>query len=374
MVFYREEFEALGDKIYLNHAGIGPCPKSAYDAINAFNKGIASGNSNHSEAFKTVGDCKALIGQLVNVPPEYISLSGNTSMGLNYVAASYPFAKGDRVLIIDRQFPAVVHPWLNQKQRGVVCEFVPSDPYPDLELTLSIIDRRTKFVVISWVRFFDGYRVNLKEWADALHERGVYLAVDGMQGCGAIPVDLTDCRVDVFSAGGAKWLLSPLGTGFLYVAPELRDELKPVFAGWLQMLESDDFSTFLDYDYHIPPDGRRFEVATYPFMLLYGMREALKILLDANPSRIAPHIFGLLDALISQLDNVSDYRIKSCLDENARSGILSIETPEGPEVAERLAGNGIRVSYREGGLRISPHLYNTKEDIAKLVAALLKHS
>ncbi len=374
MAFFEKEFSALGDTVFLNHANYGPRPESAYQAMDAYTRRFMEGTHDHFEASKVIGDCKGLIGSLVNVPPEFVSLSGNTSMGLNYVAASYPFAEGDRVLIIDRQFPAAVHPWLNQKQRGVVCNFVPADPYPDLESTLSMIDERTKFVVLSWVRFFDGYRVNLKEWADALHERGVYLVVDGMQGCGAIPVDLTVCGVDAFSAGGAKWLLSPLGTGFLYVAPGLREKLKPVFAGWLQMLEDDDFSTFLNYDYHIPPDGRRFEVATYPFMLLYGMREALKILLDADPSRIAPHIFSLLDRIVAQLKGESDFEILSCLDENTRSGILSIRTPEGPEAVERLADNGFRVSYREGGLRISPHLYNTDEDIDKLLRFLLLHS
>ncbi len=372
MAFFEEEFTALGDTVFLNHASYGPRPKSACEAMDAFSREMAAGTHDHFETFKVIGDCKELIGRLVNVSPDYISLSGNTSMGLNYVAASYPFVDGDKVLIIDRQFPAVVHPWLNQKQRGVVCEFVPSDLYPDLELTLSMIDERTKFFVISWVRFFDGYRVNLKEWADALHERGVFLAVDGMQGCGVIPVDLTDCGVDAFSAGGAKWLLSPLGTGFLYVAKELRDKLKPVFAGWLQMLENNDFSTFLDYDYHIPPDGRRFEVATYPFMLLYGMREALRILAETDPVRIAPYIFDLLEGLALQLQNVNGFKVLSCLDKDSRSGILSIETPEGPEVVERLVKNGIQVSYREGGLRVSPHLYNTEDDIEKLVASLLQ--
>ncbi len=373
MAFFADEFSALGDTLYFDHASYGPRPASAVAAMNAFNREMADGTHDHFVAYNAIGDCKKLIGKLVNVSPEYVSLSGNTSMGLNYVAASYPFRKDDKVLIVDRQFPAVVHPWLNQQQRGVSCEFIPSDPYPDLDTALSMIDERTKFVIISWVRFFDGYRVNLNEWADALHERGVYLVVDGMQGCGAIPVDLTDCGVDAFSAGGAKWLLSPLGTGFLYVAPGLREELQPVFAGWLQMLEDDDFTTFLDYDHHIPPDGRRFETATYPTMLLYGMREALRILNEADPARIAPHIFGLLDNLVSCLAEEKGFEVLTNLDDSVRSGILSIKTPEGPGVLERLTAGNIRVSFREGGLRISPHLYNTETDIEKLAASIIRY-
>jgi selenocysteine lyase/cysteine desulfurase len=107
-------------------------------------------------------------------------------------------------------------------------------------------------------------------------------------------------------------------------------------------------------------------------MLLYGMREALRILVDADPTRIAPYIFGLLDSLVTQLSGIDGFKVLSCLDKNSRSGILSIETPEGPEVVERLVKNGIQVSYREGGLRVSPHLYNTEDDIEKLVASLLQ--
>ncbi|MCP4231236.1 MAG: aminotransferase class V-fold PLP-dependent enzyme [bacterium] len=371
MALYKEEFTALGDIVYLNHASYGPRPISAYKAMDTFCRNMTNGSHAFGDTYEVVGDCKELIGKLVNVSPEYVSLSGNTSMGLNYIAASYPFRERDEVLIIDRQFPTAVHPWLNQQQRGVKCSFVPADPYPDLERALSMINKHTRFVVVSWIRFFDGYRVNLKEWTDAVHEYGAYLVVDGMQGCGAIPLNLTETGVDAFSAGGAKWLLSPLATGFLYVAEELRDELKPVFAGWLQMLDDLDFESSFDYNWRIPPDGRRFEVATYPFALLYGMREALRILVDADPVNIAPHIFSLLDRLISQIEGINGFKIISCMDDEVRSGILSIETPEGSEIVERLGAEEIKVSFREGGLRISPHLYNTRENIDTLVKSII---
>ncbi|UCE26510.1 MAG: aminotransferase class V-fold PLP-dependent enzyme [Candidatus Coatesbacteria bacterium] len=368
----RSLFEITKTKTFLNNASHGPHPEPARRAMVDYFARRATNDIPEEELGAVVEETRDELARLVGAPRETVSIVGNTTMGLSLITAAYPFEPGDEVLVLDRCFPSAVLPWLHLRGRGVEVRLVPADRYPDLERALDMVTPSTRLLAASWVRFFDGYRMDLGEWAAALHERGVRFVVDGMQGLGVVDVDLPATCVDAMAAGGAKWLLSPCGTGLLYVAPEFRRELTMPFAGWMQMIEWEAFDDghFLDYDVHDPGDGRAFEAGTYPFGLLVGMRESVRLLNEVGIANIEKHVQGLLDRLVERVEAIPGCGVRSDLSSGHRSGIISLETPDPRVDTERLLANDVIVSYRQGGIRVSPYLFNDEDDIERLVDVL----
>jgi len=144
------------------------------------------------------------------------------------------------------------------------------------------------------------------------------------------------------------------------------------FAGWFQMIEWEgfDFGHFLDYDVHDPGDGRAFEAGTYPFGLLFGMRESLRLLNEVCTANIERYVLGLLDRLVERVEAIPGCGVRSDLSPTHRSGIVSLGTPDPKAETERLIANNVIVSYREGGVRVSPHLFNNEDDIERFIDVL----
>jgi selenocysteine lyase/cysteine desulfurase len=368
----RSLFEITRKKTFLNNASHGPHPEPARRAMVDYFARRATNEIPEEELGAAVEETRDEAARLVRAPRETISIVDNTTVGLSLITAAYPFEPGDEVLVLDRCFPSAVLPWLHLRDRGVDVRLVPADPYPDLERALDMVTPKTRLLAASWVRFFDGYKMDLAKWATALHDKGVRFVVDGMQGLGVIDVHLPATGIDAMAAGGAKWLLSPCGTGLLYVAPEFRRELTMPFAGWAQMIEwgGFDFGNFLDYDVHDPGDGRAFEFGTYPFGLLFGMRESLRLFNETGTENIERYVLGLLDGLIERIEKLPGCGVRSDLSPEHRSGIISLETPDPEADAEKLLANDVIVSFREGGVRVSPHLFNNEDDMERLAGVL----
>jgi cysteine desulfurase/selenocysteine lyase len=368
----RSLFEITKTKAFLNNASHGPHPDPARRAMVDYFTRRATNDIAEEELGAALEQTRRELARLIRAPRETVSIVGNTTLGLSLITAAYPFEAGDEVLVLDRCFPSAVLPWLHLRDRGVEVRLVPADPYPDLERALDMVTPKTRLLAASWVRFFDGYKMDLTEWASAMHEKGVRFVVDGMQGLGAIDVNLLETGIDAMAAGGAKWLLSPCGTGLLYVSHEFRRELKMPFAGWFQMIEWEgfDFGNFLDYDVHDPGDGRAFEAGTYPYGLLFCMRESLRLLNETGTGEIERHVLSLLDLLAGRIERIPGCGVRSDLSPTHRSGIVSVKTPDPRADAERLIANNVIVSYREGGVRVSPHLFNNEDDIDRLVSVL----
>jgi cysteine desulfurase/selenocysteine lyase len=368
----RSLFEITKTKAFLNNASHGPHPDAARKAMVDYFTRRATNDISEEELGVALEQTRDELARLIRAPRETVSIVGNTTLGLSLVTVAYPFEPGDEVLVVDRCFPSAVLPWLNLRKRGVNVRMVPADPYPDLERALAMITPKTRLLAASWVRFFDGYKMDLTEWASVLHEKGVRFVVDGMQGLGVVDVNLPETGVDAMAAGGAKWLLSPCGTGLLYVSPEFRRELKMPFAGWMQMIEWEgfDFGHFLDYDVHDPGDGRSFEAGTYPYGLLFGMRESLRLLNETGTAEIERYVLSLLDLLVERIERIPGCGVRSDLSPMHRSAIVSVKTPDPRTDAERSLADNVIVSYREGGVRVSPHLFNNEDDIGKFVDVL----
>ncbi|HEU5303273.1 MAG TPA: aminotransferase class V-fold PLP-dependent enzyme, partial [Gemmatimonadales bacterium] len=370
----RAEFPWTADTIYLNNASIGPLPERTRCELEAFNrKRAAPFQLPDREIMAMMADSRRLAAELIGAAPEEIALTINTGFGLSLAARALPLKPGDIVLASDREFPANVYPWMLLKDAGVTLELVPTTPegWPDeARLLERLADPRVRVLAVSLVQFSNGYRVDLDRLSRATRASGTYLVVDAIQAVGQLPVDLRETPVDVLSCGGQKWLLSPWGSGFVYVRRALIRELRPSVTGWMAFEGTDDFTRLTQYNDSLRGDARRFELITLPYQEFAGMNTSLRLLLSIGIQRIADHLQAL-HVPVLEWARRRGVRVASPAGQRG-SGILCVAPADVGAAFRFLKLARVVSSLREGAIRFSPHFYNTVEEMERVVATLEK--
>jgi cysteine desulfurase / selenocysteine lyase len=372
----RREFPwaANGEAIFLNHASTGPRPERARVRADDFNRRRTKPWEIPAELqFGTLARGRELCAPLVGASTSEIALMVNTSYGLNVAARVLPFSPGDVVITSDREFPSNIYPWMAlERSRGVTLRVIPcAGRIPDEERILrELDDPKVKGVVLSWVSFESGYRMDLATLGAACRERGIWFIVDAIQAVGAAPIDVRACQIDILACGAQKWLLSPWGTGFVYVREELARTLEPVEVSWMSTRGSDDFSRLIEYDFTYRDSARRFEVITLPYQDFAGMNASLELMhevgLDAVYARVRAHA----DRIVEWACSRGDVTLVTPAARGKRAGVIAVIPPDAPAASRRLSEAGVIHSLREGAIRLSPHFYNTAEEIDRALALL----
>jgi cysteine desulfurase/selenocysteine lyase len=368
----RTEFPWTSTTTYLNNASIGPLPERTRLVLETFNrKRAAPFQLPDRELFATMAESRRLAAELIGASPEEIGLTINTGFGLSLAARALPLHAGDIVLTSDREFPANVYPWMLLKDSGVQLELAPTtaEGWPDEPYLLDRLrDPRVRVLAISLVQFSNGYTVDLAELSAATRAHGTYLVVDAIQAVGQVPVDLKKTPVDVLACGAQKWLLSPWGSGFVYVRRELIRDLRPSVTGWMAFEGTDDFTRLTQYNDTLRGDARRFELITLPYQDFAGMNASLGLLLGAGIPSIARHIRGL-HAPVLEWAASRGVRVASPIGERG-SGIVCVAPPDVGGAFRALKAAGVVCGMREGAIRFSPHLYNTIDEMQRVVDLL----
>jgi cysteine desulfurase/selenocysteine lyase len=367
------EFPWTADTVYLNNAAIGPIPERTRRALDEFTaKRTAPHLLPDRELFAGLAAARLGIAHLLNADPAEIALATNTSFGLHLAARALPLKPGDIVLLSDKEFPANVYPWLLLKKEGIAVEVARCGPegWPDEDHLLERLrDPRVRVLAVSFVQFSNGYRADLKKLGAACRANGTYLVVDGIQGVGNSVLDVRETPVDLLACGGQKWLLSPWGSGFVYVRKELIPTLEPAITGWMAFEGTDDFSRLTEYNPTFRADARRFEMITLPFQDFVGMTASLGLLLEIGIRDIAEVTRGMHEPVVKWARE-NGVRITSPLEERHRSAILCVAPPKAAEAFHAVKRARIVCSLREGAIRLSPHCYNTIEEMEKVVEVL----
>ena len=368
----RDEFPWADQTLYLNHASVGPLPERTRRALDEFNRQRAMPfQLPDRDLFAVLAESRRLVAELLSVTREEIALTVNTGFGLGVVARALPLRPGDVVLLSDREFPANVYPWLRLRELGIEVELVPttSAGWPDeARLLERLADPRVRVLAVSLVQFSNGYRVDLAALSAATRRTGAYLVVDAIQAVGQIPLDLGRTQVDVLACGGQKWLLSPWGSGFVYVRRELISRLSPPVTGWMAFEGTDDFTRLTTYSDTLRADARRFELITLPYQDFAGFNASLGLVRDMGIERIQAHLRRLHEPVLAWAER-SGARIVSPRGERG-SGILCLAPGDVGAAFRRLKAARVICSLREGAIRLSPHGYNTLEEMERVVAVL----
>jgi cysteine desulfurase / selenocysteine lyase len=365
---------ARGEAIFLNHASTGPHPERTLRALHEYTSLRAQPWKVDLEMqFGTLRRSRELCAALIGASADEIACMVNTTYGLNLAARALPLHAGDTVLTFDREFPANIYPWMAlERSKGVRLQRIPFvDGMPDEETLLRELERPdVKAVSISWVQFAAGCRADLARIGRACRERGKWFVVDAIQGVGAAMLDVKTCGIDILACGGQKWLLSPWGSGFVYVREELVHTLEPVAVGWMATRASEDFSRLVDYDLTYFDNARRFEVITLPYQDFYGLNASLSLIHELGLDHVAAHIESLADIIVDWARDHAGVKLVTPAERAKRAGIVGV-APRNPEQAfDRLTKAGVVCSLREGAIRLSPHCYTTKDEVERALELL----
>jgi selenocysteine lyase/cysteine desulfurase len=382
--------------LWAMHCAEGPVPRAGVRAVRAFMlKELQPWSVRWEEDFRGLpAAVRQEAAALLGGQAEDVSLTPTTSSGLVAVAQGFPWQPGDEVVAPLGEFPSNAWPWLALEARGVSFREVPlweghragieawastpptagSDPETRL---IAALGPRTRILTVSWVRFQDGLKLDLRRLGGACRERGIHLVVDGIQGAGTVRVELEGLAA--FATGGHKGLLAPQGLGFLWTDPSFRQLLSPS-GSWLSVEEATDFTRpSTDFSRAWLSDGRALEPGGPNLLMASALLESLRLLNGAGVPTLAAHIANLQARLLEGLEGSpwegEAIRLRGLLRADRLGSILAFH--HGGAGAERLqallhAGyrRGLYTSVREGYLRVALHGFHTAADVDRLTAWL----
>jgi cysteine desulfurase / selenocysteine lyase len=370
---YRDEMPVTRRWAYLDHAAVAPISARGREAVRQWSDDLAeSGLVNERRWNQRVEAVRGLAAQLLGAEPLDVAFVKNTSEGIGIIAEGFPWQPGDNVVIAQEEYPANQYPWLNLHSRGVQVRAVASPPDGRLWIDdiAAALDPRTRLVSLSWVEFASGFRNDLDALGQLCRERGAAFFVDAIQGLGVFPLDVRQTPIDFLAADGHKWLLGPEGAGVLYVRREWIDRLRPVDIGWNSVVGANDFSTI---DFRLKPHAGRYESGTLNVAGITGLGGSLEMLLEIGVGNVAQRVLELTDYLCEQVSRRGRPRVYSSRRDRDRSGIVSLSYDDGTPLQakkKQCRDKGIVINHRAGRLRVSPHFYNTLQELDRLIAEL----
>jgi selenocysteine lyase/cysteine desulfurase len=221
-----------------------------------------------------------------------------------------------------------------------------------------------RLLSVSSVDFATGYHCDLEALGDFCRKKGLLFCVDAIQSLGIVPMDVKECGIHFLAAGSHKWLLSTMGCGILYISGDANSLLHPSRVGWKSVTDEEDFFRI---HFDLKPDALRFELGTMNVTGIYALGAAMELLLEVGVEPIFAHVLALNDYLIQGLQD-RDQRVITPLNAGARSGIVSFEPSCDPRpLYHYLTQERVVVSLRNTIIRISPHFYNTREDMDRFL-------
>ena len=375
-----EHFPVLGHWDFFNHAGICPLSHEASRAIRRYAHEAEAGAYLAGHWYQDIELLRQMSANLINAHRDEIAFVKNTSEGISIVASGIDWQFGDRIVTTAVEYPANVYPWM-EVARGRGAKLVMVDEVTDaagrrqvpMERILEeAADPKTRLVALSHVEYASGQRHDLARIGEFCRANGKLFCVDAIQSLGVWPVDVKSMNIDYLSADGHKWLLGPEGAGIFYCRRELIDHTRPLMVGWMNVVDATNYG---DYNYVLKPDAGRFECGTYNIPGLLGLKAAVELLNSAGIDRVGQRIQQLTDLLINGVQT-KGYKIVSPRGIGQNSGIVSFTSPtHSHEHLYKMLRKEHRteIALREGRLRVSPHFYNTEEQIERLIERLPAH-
>jgi cysteine desulfurase/selenocysteine lyase len=366
---YRKEFPVTAKYVYLDHAGVAPLSRRVRNAVENFLNDATGGGAFHYPAWaQRIDGSRRACAELVNAAPEEIAFVKSTSHGLSIVANGLDWQEGDNLLIYEKEFPSNIYPWLNLQKKGVRVKIIPSrEGRILLEDIEQLIDSRTRLLAISSVQFSNGFRIDLQNVGELCRQRNVLLCVDAIQSLGILPIDVKKYHIDFLSADAHKWLLGPEGVGIFYCRQEHCERLSPPLLGWKSVQNEFDFD---HPQLLLKTNALKFEEGSQNLMGILGLNAALGLLAEVGLEVIKQRVLDLGDFVIREAEK-KGFAVLTPKVRKERGGNITISGPFNPvAVRDALRDKRIMVNARGGGVRISPHFYNTEEELLHLFSAI----
>ena len=368
----RAAFPVRDRWLYFNHAAVSPLSCPVAKAMEDFNRdALENGSARFQNWLDRRESARLQAARLLGgAQSEEVALTTSTSQGLLTVAEGLRIEPGDEILVVQDDFPANQIPWFRQERRQARVVTVPRKAGKVLtEGILARIGPRTRLVALPFVLWDTGQRLDIETIGTALKDHRAFFCVDAIQGLGAFPLDVERAHIDFLAADSHKWMMGLEGIGLFYCRRQCLEELDDPFQSWLSV--EDPFTPWHSGKQRLG-DARRFEFASLPTVAIFGMEACLDLLLKTDVDRMAPRILELTDRLTDGLTGLG-WNVRSPRDQEAeKSGIVSALPPSGTaeDAVAELEKRHVSVAMRGGGVRFSPHAWNTLDEVERLLDLL----
>lgn len=360
---YKAEFSRASSKIHLNNAGLAPI------SLSAKNKILYWGERFYHEGFYTDHDymadilhARTSLSTLIGCTPFEIAFFQSTAGAISQLCFEFPLVKGDEVITWDQEYASNLYPWQEAcKRSGAELIIVPSEGQlkTPVQKIIERITPKTRVIAISWVQFLTGAMTDIKSLGKVTRDKNIFLFVDIMQGLGLHPFSMKEWGVDAVAGGSHKWLTSPVGVGFLALDMKHMNLIKPHNVGAYTFGTCDDPTDL----FCMPKkDSLKFEAGSKQVLEITALGASLDLILKTGVSNIESEVLRLSGKLASGLVK-KGYEVH-----HNQSSIVNF-IPKADSAA-KLQSIPCNFALRGPGIRLSPHAFNTDEDIATVLAIL----
>jgi selenocysteine lyase/cysteine desulfurase len=362
---------------YLNCAYMGPLPRESQQA------GIAAiarkGNPSTivpADFFSESEEVRRLFAELINGDSSRVAIIPAVSYGVATVARNTPIERGQNIVVVGEDFPSDVYGWRKSARKAAAELRVIAPPEGANrgaawnELVLAAIDQHTAVVALPHVHWTDGTRFDLMEIGRAARAARAALIVDATQSAGALPFDVQQIQPDAVICAGYKWLLGPYSTALAYFGPRY-DCGEPIEDNWIARKGSEDFQRLVECEDEYDSGAIRYDGGQRSnFILLPMLIAALRLVLNLTPEGIQQYC----ERLIQQpIDRAQELGFSAEERQWRGSHLFGLRAPEGMDLkrlSHALQARSVAVSLRGSAIRVSPHVYNSDEDLDALIQAL----
>lgn len=367
----REEFPILHSRTYLNSCSLGALSRRAEAYLDEFRERWHTQGASawYEHWLGRMALLRGRVSAFMGAEEGSVALVPSTSAALSVVSESVGSAltgERNRVVCSELDFPTLGYQWTVKPEVELVVLPSPDGVGMDPQQFEEAMDERTLFLATSHVCFTTGFIQDIARLASIAHRAGAFCFIDGYHGAGQLALDLTASGVDFYTAGPLKWLCGGPGLSYLYVRPELTRNLHPRITGWFGARNAFDF----DIRTHEPhDDARRFEMGTPALPTVHTALGGQEIIDQVGIAVIQQRNRELTDRLLEGCTE-RGWALTVAQDPGQRSAIVMIQHPDASGAVAHLAGNGIIVDHRPGHVRVSPHFYNTEDELDRFLESL----
>jgi L-cysteine/cystine lyase len=373
--FVRSQFPLTEDRAYFNTGGLGASPYVVIDAVKSKMDELEKfSETGHTEQLWK--EIKTAAADLLGCDADELAFMRNTTEGINVVCNGLPLKKGDEIITTTHEHVGNSVSWLAlQRRTGVVIKFFEpstSSAQENIDRIQKLITKRTRLISIPHATTTTGQILPIREIAGLAKSKGVWLFVDGAQTAGMFPFNLHEMGCDTYATSGHKWLLGPKETGLLFVRKEMLEVIEAKFVG----AYSDNGFDFQKGTLNFHPTAQRYEYGTVSIPLRVGLGAAIGFIRQIGIENVWKRDQALTTHLVEGISKIPSIKILSPASSTERSAMITFVHEKIPYLDLQTRLNTFKLRTRgvgEGGvngLRISCHIYNTFEEIDRLLEGL----
>ncbi len=366
---WRSEFPILDKTVYLISHSLGAMPKETYQRLHEYaetwaTRGVRAWAEGWWDMPVTTGN---QVASIIGAEPGTVVMHQNVSICQSLILSCFePTPRRNKIVYSELNFPSVMYVYeAHARNDKLRIHTVASDDgiTVPLERFLEAIDEETLLVPFSHVLFKSGFLQNARAITDRAHEVGAMVVLDSYQSAGTVPFSVKDLNVDFATGGSVKWLCGGPGAGYLYVRPDLQQQLQPKTTGWMAHEQPFAFDTELRY----APNVARFLHGSPAIPALYAAQSGYRIINEIGVEKIREKSVRQTTRLI-ELAEEAGFTVTSPKNSADRGGTITVGHEDAGPITKELIRREFIVDYRPGaGVRISPHFYTKDEELELVI-------